>query len=324
MADALDEASLFAGLSDEAMAALKRIAVPFSAAPGDVLFRQGDPPTGLYVVGRGLLEIATRLPGDEEAKFSGIGAGEVVGEFALLDPGPRSARVVALEQAEGQFLPARSFMAMVDEGRSGGVEAIDRVRGLVARRTRETLDRLREAQTADPEELRKAAAATAITTTRLDFEMVRSLGRYAPFGDTEGEVFLSQGEGLVLERGNRLAEAGRQPDLVYLVVRGAVRAAFDRGGAEEQLTVHGPGEWAGLVEAVDPGPRPLTLSAAEDSLLWQVPVGALERWRAGPGGMELAALAGIDRQLVKDQRRANRHLGRAIALDRFNAMGEAA
>ena len=49
-----------------------------------------------------------------------------------------------------------------------------------------------------------------------------------------------------------------------------------------------------------------------------------DAWRSAPGGVELAVLAGIDRQLVRDQRRATRHLGRAIALGRFNAVGQSA
>ena len=86
--------------------------------------------------------------------------------------------------------------------------------------------------------------------------------------------------------------------------------------------VHAPGEWAGLVASIDGGPHPLALDAAETSLLLRVPAATFTAWRAAPGG--LALLAGIDRQLVRDQRRANRHLGRAIALERFNGSARAA
>lgn len=323
MADALDRAMLFEGLSAEALAALKRIAVPFSSVADEVLFRQGNAPTGLYVVDTGLLEIATRMPGDSEARVSRIGPGEVVGEFALLDPGPRSARVVAVEPCTGQFLPARSFMAMVEEGRAGGIEAVDRLRVLVARRTRATIQRLAEATAADDGELRAASVPTATPEVALDFEVLRSLGRFAPFDDAEGAAFLAQGNAVAIERRGRLAAAGEESDAAWLVVRGAIRAAFDRGAHEEQVTIHGPGEWAGLVETIDPGERPLTLSAAEDSLLFRVPAQTFACWRAAPEGVEHAALAACDRQLVRDQRRANRHLGRAIALDRFNAGGDA-
>ena len=320
MADALDRAALFAGLSAEALGELRHMATPFALGAGEVLFRQGDPPSGLFVVERGLLEIAARMPGDEDAQVSRIAPGEVVGEFALLDPGPRSARVTAVEDSAGLFLPARSFIAMLDEGRAGPVQAVDRLRTLVAARTRATIERLAAEAVTEPSELRAAPRVCEVSPIALDFEMLRAHGRFAAFDDVAGAAFVMQGEGLAASRGALLPPG----DGAWLVVRGAVRAAFARGGLQEQVTIHGPGEWAGLVAAIDGGAQRLVLSAAEDSILLRMSAARFAAWRAAPGPVELAVLAGVDRQLVRDQRRATRHLGRAIALARFNAVGQSA
>ena len=320
MADALDRATLFEGLSAEALNELRHLATPFALGAGDVLFRQGDPPTGLFVVERGLLEIAARIPGDEDGQVSRIAPGEVVGEFALLDPGPRSARISAVEDSAGLFLPARSFIAQLEEGRAGAVEAVDRLRTLVASRTRATIERLAAEAVTEPSELRAAPEGGDISPIALDFEMLRALGRFAAFDDAAGAAFVAQGEGLAASRGALLPPC----DGACLVVRGAVRAAFERGGLQEQVTIHGPGEWAGLVAAIDGGVQRLVLSAAEDSILLRMSAERFAAWRAAPGPVELAVLAGIDRQLVRDQRRATRHLGRAMALARFNAVGQSA
>ena len=318
MGDALERAALFAGLSAEALDELRRMATPFALDAGEVLFRQGDPPSGLFVVERGLLEIAARMPGDEDAQVSLITPGEVVGEFALLDPGPRSARVWAVEDSSGQFLPARSFIAMLDEGRAGPVQAVDRLRTLVAARTRATIERLAAEAVTEPSELRAAPVAGEIAPIALEFEMLRALGRFAAFDDAAGAAFLAQGVGLSVPRGTLLPPG----DGACLVVRGAIRAAFERGGFQEQVTIHGPGEWAGLVAAIDGGAQRLVLSAAEDAILLCVSAERFAAWRSAPGVVELAVLAGVDRQLVRDQRRATRHLGRAIALARFNAVDQ--
>ena len=320
MADALDRAALFKGLSAEALNELRHLATPFALGAGDVLFRQGDPPNGLFVVERGLLEIAARIPGDEDGQVSQIAPGEVVGEFALLYPGPRSARISAVEDSAGLFLPARSFIAQLEEGRAGAVEAVDRLRTLVASRTRATIERLAAEAVTEPSELRAAPEGGDISPIALDYEMLRALGRFAAFDDAAGAAFVAQGEGLAASRGALLPPC----DGACLVVRGAVRAAFERGGLQEQVTIHGPGEWAGLVAAMDGGVQRLVLSAAEDSILLRMSAECFAAWRAAPGPVELAVLAGIDRQLVRDQRRATRHLGRAIALARFNAVGQSA
>ena len=318
MADALDRAALLKGLSAEALGELRQMATPFSIGAGEVLFRQGDPPSGLFMVDTGLLEIAARMPGDEEAQVSRIAPGEVVGEFALLDPGPRSARVTALEDCAGLFVPARSFIAMLDEGRAGPVEAVDRLRTLVAARTRATIERLAAEAVTESGELRAAPGGGAIAPVALDFEMLRALGRFAAFDDAAGAAFLAQGEPLAASRGTMLPPG----DGAWLVVRGAVRAAFGRGDLQEQVTIHGPGEWAGLVAAIDGGAQRLVLSAAEDAILLRMSAARFAAWRAAPGPVELAVLAGVDRQLVRDQRRATRHLGRALALASFNGVGD--
>jgi len=324
MADTLARVTLLEGLGDTALADLRRIATPFAVAAGEVLFRQGDPPSGLFVLDRGLLEIATRMPGDEEARVSRIGPGEVLGEFALLDPAPRSARVVAVEASEGLFLSARSFLAMLEEGREGAVAAIDRLRTLVARRTRATLERLGAANVTGPEELRHVPTGRPGEPLTLDFETVRAIDRFAAFDAAQAAEMLAAGEGLALERGALLMTAGAEASSLALVLRGAIRAAFARAGGLEQVTIHGPGEWAGLVAAIDGGAQPLALYAAEDSLLFRVPLERFSQWRSQPGPVGQAILNGVDRQLVRDQRRANRHLGRAIALERFNAAGREA
>ena len=315
MTDALDRAALFVGLSAEAREDLRQMATPFAVAAGEVLFRQGDPPSGLFVLGTGLLEIAARMPGDEDSAVSRIAPGEVVGEFALLDPGPRSARVSAVEDSAGLFVPARSFIAMLEQGRAGSVEAVDRLRTLVASRTRATIERLAAEAVTESGEMRAAPGVGEVSPVVRDFEMLRALGRFAGFDDAAGAAFLAQGVALAASRGTRLPPG----DGAWLVVRGAVRAAFDRGVQQEQVTIHGPGEWAGLVAAIDGGAQRLVLSAAEDAILLRVSAARFAAWRSAPGAVELAVLAGVDRQLVRDQRRATRHLGRALALAAFNA-----
>lgn len=319
MPDALEQVALFAGLNEVALADLRGIARPLAIRRGGKLFRQGDPPTGLFVVERGLLEIATRMPGDEAAYVSRIAPGEVVGEFAMLDDGPRSATVTAVEDSAGALIPAASFAAMLAEGRPGAVAAVDCLRGLVASRTRATLERLAQTSVAEPWEQRAAASPYAADTEPVDFETFRALGGFAVLDDEDGASLLADGETLAAPRGSSLVAAGTPPDHALLVLRGAVRAAFARADRLEQVAIHGPGEWAGLVATIDGRAHPLALSAAEDSLLFRVPTETFTRWRHEPGRTGQAVMCEVDRQLVRDQRRANRHLGRAIALERFNA-----
>ena len=82
--------------------------------------------------------------------------------------------------------------------------------------------------------------------------------------------------------------------------------------------MHGPGEMTGLVGLFDGAPQPLGLEAAENMIALQLPHLAFEEMRRSPEPHALALFAAIGRQLVRDQRRANRHLGRAVSIEQFN------
>ena len=161
----------------------------------------------------------------------------------------------------------------------------------------------------------------------LTFDMIRSLGRFARLDDAACALLCASATASQVERGSALFAAGTTSDVALFVMRGAVRAGIERASNEqegrvEQVAIHGPGEWAGLVAMIDGGAQPLAASVAETAIVLRVQRATFEGWRRAPDALGQAVLRGVDRQLVRDQRRANRHLGRAIALDRFNAAGE--
>ena len=322
--EVLERAALLADLPPSARDELRSIARPFAVSEGALLFRQGDRPGGLYLLGEGSLEIASRMPGDDTSMVSRIAPGEVVGEFALLDNGLRSANVRALTDSAGLFVPARAFLALLGDARPGAVGAIDALRGLVARRTRATLERIVTGELAEASELRAAPVAARSDPAELTFDMIRSLGRFARLDDAACAALCACATASQVERGSALFAAGSPSDAALFVMRGAVRAGIERasneqGGQVEQVAIHGPGEWAGLVAMIDGGAQPLAASVAETAIVLRVQRATFEGWRRAPDALGQAVLRGVDRQLVRDQRRANRHLGRAIALDRFNA-----
>ncbi|HET6603484.1 MAG TPA: EAL domain-containing protein [Xanthomonadaceae bacterium] len=64
--------------------------------PGQVLFREGDPPGSAFLIEHGRLEITTTRQGDSIV-LGRLGAGDLLGEMAVIDDAPRTATVTALE-----------------------------------------------------------------------------------------------------------------------------------------------------------------------------------------------------------------------------------
>ena len=75
---------------------------------GEVLFKEGDAPDGLYLIRRGSVTISRSIAG-REVVLSYLSAGNYVGEMALLSESPRTATVKAAVTTEAVILDADAF-----------------------------------------------------------------------------------------------------------------------------------------------------------------------------------------------------------------------
>jgi CRP/FNR family transcriptional regulator/CRP/FNR family cyclic AMP-dependent transcriptional regulator len=111
----LRQITLFAGLSDAALAALATRVRTRAYRKGEVLFHKDDPGTALFLVRAGRIKISTFSSEGKEAVFTVHGPGEVFGELALLDGAPRSATATALEPSRLLAIDRSSFVAFLRE-----------------------------------------------------------------------------------------------------------------------------------------------------------------------------------------------------------------
>jgi CRP-like cAMP-binding protein len=110
----LQGVSIFSGLSDAELDVLLAATHTQRVPEGEVLFRKGEPGRQLYGVVQGRLRIFAVGPDGKEMVFHIADPGDVIGEIALLDSNPRSANVVAIEDAELLVLDRREFLPFLD------------------------------------------------------------------------------------------------------------------------------------------------------------------------------------------------------------------
>ncbi len=100
----LGEIEFFAGLTDGERRALARLVDELVADPGDVLMGEGDYGYEAIFIEAGTAEVRQ----DGEA-INVVGAGEIVGELALVDPGgKRTASVLAASPLQALSLTSHS------------------------------------------------------------------------------------------------------------------------------------------------------------------------------------------------------------------------
>ncbi|MFB8242947.1 Crp/Fnr family transcriptional regulator [Kitasatospora purpeofusca] len=92
-------------LSDEARTALEQVGARRRFAAGDVLINEGDRAHDLVVLHLGVVKVTGRLDGDRTSLMDIRIAGDVVGEVAALDLGPRTATVTACGDVVATVVP---------------------------------------------------------------------------------------------------------------------------------------------------------------------------------------------------------------------------
>jgi CRP-like cAMP-binding protein len=100
IADVLADVPLFAGLDRKAIEALAGFTFRKAFDPGDLIVEEGRTGNGLFIILTGSAEVIKGLHTAQPRTVATLGAGEPIGEMALLGEWPRTATVRALEPTE--------------------------------------------------------------------------------------------------------------------------------------------------------------------------------------------------------------------------------
>lgn len=180
---------LFAGLPSAALEALVEELQLVSLAPGDVLFREGDPGDALYVIAEG--EVSIQAEGPPRVEMARLGPGTFLGEVALMTDQPRSATVSAATHAE---------LLRID-------------RGTLSRVLANHGDVLR--------------AVLRFVRDRLIDRWMRTSPLFRPFTEDERRALAAKFRFLEIDAGTQVLGKGQRPDGLYIVLAGRFVVARD-------------------------------------------------------------------------------------------------
>ncbi len=91
------------------MLAARTVRKLFSA--GELLFSEGEPCNGLYIIARGKIRIFKTSMSGREQVLAVNGPGETIAELPVFDGGPYPASAIAVEDVEIAFVSRRDFHA---------------------------------------------------------------------------------------------------------------------------------------------------------------------------------------------------------------------
>lgn len=128
MSDAIEKVlrktPLFAALSDDEMTALRRRVSGKTYDRGELLFNEGDPCRGLYIVGRGKVRIFKLSASGREQILSVEGPGNSFAELPVFDGGNYPASAAVSEESELLFISRKDFQEFCREHPEVGLKVI--------------------------------------------------------------------------------------------------------------------------------------------------------------------------------------------------------
>ncbi len=135
-AAALRRVPLFSSLTESEMDFLVARAVPHHYGQGEMVFAEGDPCEGLYVIESGTVRIFKTSTGGREQVLAVEGAGDSIAELPVFDGGPYPASAAAITGARLLFISKKDFQGLCLQHPDVALKVLKvvsaRLRGLVS------------------------------------------------------------------------------------------------------------------------------------------------------------------------------------------------
>ncbi len=106
----LKAVSLFSETPDDVLAEVAAVLEELEVKTGQTIIEKGEPGSALYIIIDGQVQVH-----DGVRTLATMGKQDVFGEFSILDPGPRSASVTALEKTRLLRLEQEPFYELIDD-----------------------------------------------------------------------------------------------------------------------------------------------------------------------------------------------------------------
>jgi CRP-like cAMP-binding protein len=109
----LQQMPLFGGIREDVLAFLVSVSRDAKVAGGEFFFREGEAGESMFVLESGTVDVIRNGSGPPVVLCT-LGAGDSFGEMALIDLGPRSASVRAVEDCSGFEIFAGGLFALYE------------------------------------------------------------------------------------------------------------------------------------------------------------------------------------------------------------------
>jgi CRP/FNR family cyclic AMP-dependent transcriptional regulator len=141
MRDILRRVPIFEDLGGRDLDRIKRILHCREYGQDEVVFLQGQPGLGMYIIQEGTVEI---VAGPDKCHLAELCSGEFFGELALLDDSQRTATAIARTYCKLLCLFQPDLFDLIDRNKRLGIKILFRLASTIGERLRKTNENLTE------------------------------------------------------------------------------------------------------------------------------------------------------------------------------------
>ena len=140
----LQRIPIFRDLKNRELRAVERILHQRNYQPGEVVFQQGNPGVGMYIIHSGQVEVVFEPTGQILAELSD---GEFFGELGLIDESPRSATVVVKSECKLFGFFQSDLRDLIDRNPQLGVKIVMQLVSTIGERLKRSNEQVQDLRT---------------------------------------------------------------------------------------------------------------------------------------------------------------------------------
>ncbi|PYS68912.1 MAG: cyclic nucleotide-binding protein, partial [Acidobacteria bacterium] len=122
--------NMFELLDEDDREALAKVIDEEKLLAGQTLFQAGDPGESLFIVQKGEIELFIKDTAGQKIVLTTAGPGDLFGELAMLDSGPRTATALALTDTEVLVLDRDDLILLFQRRPDAGLHMLAALSGL--------------------------------------------------------------------------------------------------------------------------------------------------------------------------------------------------
>ncbi len=283
----LSSLDLFSSLSDDDLTIVGNLAQTVNIEPSKVLFKQGEPAKGFYLLKEGSIEILLNRPKDTQLSLEIVQSGGIIGEEGFFNSCCRPISAIAKQKSVLYYFPQQEvtiFQMLSSEGVFYITEYLSRLLSWKIRYSAEKIEKFLAETALDsgkgddylPPSKKLPWNQTLMPINQEDLAL---LPFFQSLSAREAEQLLDYVTFWEIKRHTLIIPKSSVDSHYYIIFKGSVKITIDSVHTLGRISIEPPGTFFGFLPSIDSQPHVFNYVASENCILGELPTTVVQQWK---------------------------------------------